>query len=100
VKKLRHPPEVFPFKPSITKYNPETDSKKRLLAQRLLKERLPHDKSDQLRSLIDHKMQDRETAVVNVQAIDFIRSRNDETPQMSTYQRLEDYDNPKVMTKE
>ena len=55
VKKLRHPPEVFPFKPQITKYNPETDSKKRLLAQRLLRETQPHDKSDQLRSLINLK---------------------------------------------
>ena len=61
-----HPPEVFSFKPQITKYNPETDSKKRLLAYKLLKETLPHDKSDQLRSLIGLKMLEKETAVVNV----------------------------------
>ena len=39
---------------------------KRMLAQRLLKETQPHDKSDQLRSLIMHKKQEKETAVVNV----------------------------------
>ena len=32
VKTLRHPPEEFSFKPVINRYNPETDSRKRLHA--------------------------------------------------------------------
>ena len=32
VKTLRHPPEEFSFKPMINRYNPESDSSKRLHA--------------------------------------------------------------------
>ena len=42
------------------------------------------------------------TAVVNVSAIDMNRSSKNggETPPISTYQRIEDYENTQVMTKQ
>ena len=56
VRKPRHQPEPPTFKPQITRYNPESELRKRKQAQRLLRGNTSHDKAEQLRSLIKSRL--------------------------------------------